>query len=171
MAEAHQFDAVLTILDLANEGVDASAGRMDFLQHLQHSLIGAAMKRAEQRIDTRRHRCEEVGMRGADQPHRRGRAVLLVVGVQEQQHVQGLGQDRVDDVVLCRHTEGHAQEVVNETKGVVGVHVGLPDRLLVGVGGQRGQFGEQPDRADLHLLRIEGIQRILIEGRQGRDGR
>ncbi|CAB4728185.1 unannotated protein [freshwater metagenome] len=34
-----------------------------------------------------------------DNTHGRGRAVLLVVGVQDEQHIEGLGQNRVGFVV------------------------------------------------------------------------
>ena len=42
---------------------------------------------------------------GAGQAHRRGRGVLLVIGVQDQDPVHGLRQDRADLVLLAGHRE------------------------------------------------------------------
>ena len=110
-------------------------------------------------------------MRGADQPDRRRRAVLLVVGVQDEQHVQRLDQVGVLLVGLGREAERHPQEVLDQPAGVVRVEERLADRLLVGVGRDGRQLRQQAQRGDLHLLLVERVQRVLVEGRQGADRR
>ncbi len=110
-------------------------------------------------------------MAGPHHPHGRRRAVLLVVGVEDEQHVDGPGDDRVDLVLLCRHPEGEPHEVLDVPEGVVGVEEGLPDRLLVGVGGDRRHLRQQPYGRDLHVLPVERVEAVLVERRQGRDGR
>ena len=141
------------------------------LQHLQHRLVGPAVQRAEQRVDPGRHRREQVGVAGADQPDGRGRAVLLVVGVQHEQHVQHPGEDRVDLVRGGRHPERHAQEVLDVPEGVVRVQQRLPDRRLVRVRSDRGQLGQQPDGGHVDLLVVERVQAVLVERRQRADRR
>ena len=118
-----------------------------------------------------RDRGEEVGVRGADQPDRGRRAVLLVVGVQDEQHVQRLDQVGVLLVGLGGEAERHPQEVLDQPAGVVRVEERLADRLLVRVGGDGRQLREQAQGGDLHLLLVEGVQRVLVEGRQRADRR
>ena len=96
VAEAHQLDAFFAVLDLADELADVVVALADLLEHLQHGLVGAAVQRAPQRVDAAGDRGEQVGLRRADQPHRRRRTVLLVVGVQDEQHVQRPNDLRVD---------------------------------------------------------------------------
>ena len=105
-------------------------------------------------------------MRGADQPHRGRRAVLLVVGVQDEEHVQRADQVGVHVVGLGREAEGHPEEVLHQAAGVVRVEEGLADGLLVGVGGDGRHLRQQAQRRDLDLLLVEGVQRVLVEGRQ-----
>ena len=90
-----------------------------------------------------------------------------MIRVQQQQLIQRLGQDRVDLVGLSRHAERHAHEVVDVTQRVVRVKIGLAGRLLVSVGRDCRDLGQQADRRDLHLTGIERIQRVLIERREG----
>ncbi|CFE65159.1 Uncharacterised protein [Mycobacterium tuberculosis] len=45
MTETHQFDPGLAVLDLAYKLADVVAAVANALEHLQDSLIGAAMKR------------------------------------------------------------------------------------------------------------------------------
>ena len=51
-------------------------------------------------------------MRGADGPDRAGGAVLLVVGVQDEQDLEGALQHRVR-LVLAPDAEGHVDEVAD----------------------------------------------------------
>ncbi len=169
VTEAHQLDAVLLVLHLGDEPVDVTAAGLDALQHLEHRLVGAAVQRTEQGVDAGRDRGEQVGVARADQAHRRRRAVLLVVGVQDEQQVQRPDHHRVEPVGLGREAERHLQEVLDQPEAVVGVEERLAHRLLVGVGGDGGQLGQQPDRRDLDLLRVEGVEAVLVEGRQRAD--
>jgi hypothetical protein len=94
-----------------------------------------------------------------------------VVGVQQEQQVQRLGGDRVDLVLLGRHAEGHAQEVVDVAERVVGVQERLPDRLLVGVRRDGRHLGHEAHRRHLDVLVVERVQAVLVEGRQRAHGR
>jgi hypothetical protein len=77
----------------------------------------------------------------------------------------------IDLVLLGRNAEGHAQEVVDVAERVVGVQHRLAHGLLVRVGSKGRQLRKQTDGRDLDLCGIEGIQRILVEGRQRRHRR
>ena len=57
-------------------------------EHVEHGLVRAAVQRAVQRVDAGRDRGELVRAGRADQAHRRGRRVLLVVLVQDQQALE-----------------------------------------------------------------------------------
>jgi hypothetical protein len=81
-------DAVLLVLDLGHEGVDVVV-RAGCVRASRARPL-APPERAEEGVDAGGHRGEEVGVRGADQAHRRGRAVLLVVGVQDEEQVERL---------------------------------------------------------------------------------
>ena len=84
---------------------------VDLLEHLEHCDVRPAVERPPQGADARGTRGEEVGLARADDAHRRGAAILLVVGVQHQDQVQGLDDLRVGDVLLVGHREHHVQEV------------------------------------------------------------
>ena len=78
----------------------------DLLQHLQRRFVGAAMRRAPQAGDAGRDAGKRIGAGRAGQAHGRGRGVLLVVGMQDEDRVQRLGQHRIDLVFLAG-TEKH----------------------------------------------------------------
>ena len=63
--------------------------RLDPAQHPQHRLVGAAVQRAVERGDAGGDRRVGVDLRGAHAAHGVRRAVLLVVGVQDEEDVEG----------------------------------------------------------------------------------
>jgi hypothetical protein len=67
-----------------------------------------------------------VDVGAADVPHRAGAAVLLVVGVQDEQDVQRARQHRIRMIFLCRHLEEHVEKVAGVGELVVRVNVGRP---------------------------------------------
>src|SRR3546814_10258520 len=75
-------------------------------------LVGAAVRRAPQRGDAGGDAGEGIGVARAGDAHRRGRGVLLVVGVQDEDAVHGARQHRADLVFLAGHREHHVQEVL-----------------------------------------------------------
>ena len=89
-----------------------------------------------------------------------------MVGVQDEQQVQRPHHFRVHLIGLGGEPERHPQEVLDQGQRVVRVEERLPDRLLVGVGGDGRQLGQQPDGGQFNLLVIERVERILVVGRQ-----
>ena len=60
----------------------------DFLEHPQHGFVRAAVQRAGERAGRAGQRRVRIGLRAADAAHRARAAVLLVVGVQDEQDVE-----------------------------------------------------------------------------------
>ena len=107
-------------------------------------LVGAAVQRPVERGHAGRHRRVGIDLRGADAAHRARRAVLLVVGVQDPEHVEGPLQPRVGLVLDLGHLEHHREEVAGVGEVVVRIDVGQPEVVAVGEGGQRGHLRDQP---------------------------
>ena len=141
----------------------------DLGEHLQHRLVGAAMRRPPQAGDAGGDAGERVGAGGSRQPHRAGRGILLVVGVEDQNAVHGARQDRVDLVVLGRHRVHHVEEVLGVAEFVARIHERLADRVFVGPGGDRRQLGDQPEGADAAVLRVVDVETVVVERRHRAD--
>ena len=167
VAEAHQAERIVLVLRLGDVMRNA-IGRADLLQHLQRRLVGAAMGGAPQAGDAGRDAGERVGARRAGKTHGRGRGVLLVIGVQDEDPVERPREHRVDLVFLARHREAHAQEVRRVVEVVLRIHEGLADRVLVGHGGERRHLGDHAHGGDHALVRIRDVGRVVIEGRRAR---
>ncbi len=154
--------ALLTILGNAVDGAD-------LLQHLERGLVGAAVRRAPQAGDAGSDAGERIGARGAGEAHRRGRGVLLVVGVQDEDAVERARDDRIDHVGLARHREAHLQEVRGVVEVVARIDERLADRILVGHRRDRRHLGDQAVAGDHALLGIVDVGEVVIEGRQRAD--
>ena len=114
---------------------------------------------------------ERVGARRTGDPHRRGRGVLLVVGVQREDLVERARQHRVDDVFLARRRKAHPQEVGGIAQRVLRIHERLTDRIFVGHRRQRRDLGDHADRSDHPLGRIVDVGGVVIERRERADRR
>ena len=107
----------------------------------------------------------------ADHPHRRGRAVLLVVGVEDEQDVERPGQHRVGLEAGLGHLPHHREEVRGEVERVVRVDEGHAHAEAVGGGGQRRHLGDQADDLLVAGLGVEDVLGVEVEGRQRGDRR
>ena len=108
-------------------------------------------------------------MRAADAAHRAGAAVLLVIGVQDEQHVERALEHRVDLVLQLRHPEQHVQEVAGEAEVVVGIDVGAADAVAVGVGGNRRNLRDEAVNLLLARLLVEDLLGVRVERRKRAD--
>ncbi len=106
----------------------------------------------------------------AHRAHRRRRAVLLVVGVEDEEDVERPGQRRVGVVARLGDLPHHRQEVGGEVEAVVGVDERHAGREAVGARGQRRHLGHEPDGLAQHVVAVE-VLRLRVEGREGRHGR
>ena len=116
MTEAHE--QRLAVLHLLHE-VGHVVGRVDLAQHHQHGLVGATVQRAVEGGDAGVDGRVGVHLRRPHRSHGRGGAVLLVVGVQDEQDVEGAHQARVDLVVGA---EEHLEDVGAVVERRVGSH-------------------------------------------------
>ena len=107
-----------------------------------------------------------IGMGGADDAHRRGRAVLLVIGMQDEQHIERVGEHRIGLEMRLGHLPHHRQEVGAEVEVVVRVDEGHADAVAMGARRDGGHLGDQADDLLVAALGAEDVLGIGIEGRQ-----
>jgi hypothetical protein len=93
-----------------------------------------------------------------------------VVGVEDEQDVQGPGQARVGLVLDLRHLEQHREEVLRIGEVVVRIDVRQPQVVPVGEGRQRRHLGDHPDRRHVALLGVVDVLRVGVEGGERPDG-
>ena len=84
VAEPHQPEGVVLVLGLGEELGDVFDAP-DLGKHAEHSLVGAAVRGPPQRGDAGGNAGKRVGLRGRGDADGRGRRVLLVVGVQDEE--------------------------------------------------------------------------------------
>ena len=144
---------------------------LDPVEHPQHGLVGAAVQRAVERGGAGGDRRVRVDLRRADVAHRGGRAVLLVVGVQDEQHVERLRQPRVRLVLQLGHLEQHREEVGRVGQVVVRIDVRQAEVVPVGERGERRHLRDQPDRRHVALVLVVDVLRVGVERRQRADRR
>ena len=168
MPEAHEAEARVLVLCLGNVFGDAVDGA-DLGQHVERGLIGAAVRRAPEAGDAGRNAGKRVSAGRAGKPHRGSGRVLLVVGVQDEDAVERLGENRVDHIRLARDREAHLQEVRGEIEIVARIDEGLADRIFVGHGRDRRHLGDHAVARDRALARIVYVGGVVIEGRERAD--
>ena len=166
VAEAHQ--PLVLVLHALQEVGDV-LHRLDALEHPQHLLVGAAVQRAVQRGDAGRRRRVGVDLRRADRAHRGGRAVLLVVGVQDPQHVERALEPRVGLVLQLGHLEHHREEVAGVAEVVVRIDVRQPQVVAVGERRQRRHLRDQPHAGHVALGLVVDVVGVGVEGGQRAD--
>ena len=105
-------------------------------------------------------------MRAPHHPHRAGGAILLVVGVEDEEQVQRAHRHRVGAVGLGRHREHHVEEVRAVVEIVARVDEGVPDALLVGERGEGGQLAHQARDGDVPIFVGLRVERVRIVGRE-----
>jgi hypothetical protein len=142
----------------------------DFAQHHEHRLVRAAVQRPVERRGRAGQRRVRIHLRAADRPHRVGAAVLLVVGVQREEHVEGAHQRRVRRVRRLRHPEHHLEEVRGVAQLVVRPDIRQPLAVAVRVGGDGRHLADQPEHLEVTVVDVADGLRFRIEGRQRADG-
>ena len=142
----------------------------DLVQHPQHGFIRAAVQRTVERRRGAGHGRVRIDVRAANPPHRARAAVLLVVGVQDEQHFDRPLEHRVDLILQLRHPEQHVQEIAGEAEIVVGIDVGAADAVAVRVGADARDLGDQTMDLLLARLLVEDLLGVRVEGRERANG-
>ena len=125
---------------------------VNHLQHFENCLVRTAVQWSPEGADAGRDGGKNIGAAAGDNSHGGSAAVLLVICVQNQEHVQGLHEDRIDFVIFRRDRKHHVQEVRTVGQIVFGINLGLSDGFLVGIGGDCSHFGQQPDNVDVGII-------------------
>jgi hypothetical protein len=89
-----------------------------------------------------------------------------VVGVEDEEHLEGALEGGVHDVLRLRHLEHHLEEVARVGEVVVGVGVGHPHGVAVGEGGERRDLGDEPDDLLATGRGVVDVLRLGVERRQ-----
>ena len=113
---------------------------------------------------------ERVGVRTADGAHRAGAAVLFVIGVQDEEHLERARQHRVGGVLRLGALPQHVHVVLGVAQLRVGGDVGQAQAMAVGVGRQGGHLADQPDDLFIPGFGIAGVLGLGIERGERRDG-
>lgn len=139
-------------------------GMPDLLEHAQHRLVCAAVQRTIQRRRRRREGAVGIGVARTNAAHHRGRTVLLVVGVENEEHIERLRQHRIDLIIALVHVVHHVKQVGGVAERAVGQVEGPPDAVAVG---KSGDGRDLPDNAPDLLLtndRVLDIFSLLDRG-------
>src|SRR5208282_1328178 len=163
MPKAHQAAlAVLNPLDHVGNILD----RAYFHQPADSLLVCASVEWAVELRDCRGRCCVWIGLRAADRAHRVGRAVLVVVRVQDEEQVERAFQDGIRFVLRLSHLEKHREEIARVAQLVVGINVGQSPDMPVRERGERGNFADQAARLQAARFETVNIRRVGIEGRK-----
>src|ERR687897_3833048 len=149
--EAHE--TLVTLLD-AFEEVGDVLDTSYALEHPEDRNVGTAVQRSVEPGAARGDGREGVDPRRPDDPYGRSGTVLLVVGVQYEEHVERLLEARVRLVLGLGHLEEHGQEVARIREVVVGVDVRQPEAVTVGEGGEGRHLGDQSHRGYVTLVLV-----------------
>ena len=143
VAESGKAERVVLVLGLGHHLFNRHAALLDAQKRFEHGLVGATMERTPQGADAGANACVKVGLRTAHHTHGRSGAVLFMVGVNNQERVQGLFHDRIRVVRTSLAAEHHVQEVTAVTAFGFRVHERFADACLVREGGDGANLGNK----------------------------
>ncbi len=168
VAEAHQpaFAALH-----ARDEVRHVLGRSDFLEHAQDGLVRSAVQRPVQRGRRAGQRRVGIGMRAPDAAHHARAAVLLVVGVQDEQDVERPLQHGMHVVLELGQLEEHVQEVAREAEVVVRVDVRAAHAVPEGVRRDARHLRDQAPNLQAPRLLFMDLLRVRVVRRERADRR
>ncbi len=104
VTEAHQSNVIGFVLDPGQKSIDLG-DRAYLLQHVEHGLIGTAVRRSPERRYSGGNRRVGVRAGASGQAHRGRTGVLLVIGMQDEQQVERFGRHGVGRIGLRRSGE------------------------------------------------------------------
>ena len=96
-------------------------------------------------------------------------AVLLVIGVQNEQQVEGLGGYPAHRVWHRRDGKEHVEQIAAIVEAILRIHERLAERVLVGSRRDRGKLCDDPMRKRVTVVRISNVGAVVIEGRHRGD--
>ena len=143
VAKARKAERVVLVFSLVHHLLDGHAALLDAEERFEHGLVCTAVERAPKGTDAGADTRVKVRLRAAHHTHRRRGAVLLVVGMHDEERVERLFHDRVRVVRACLTAEHHIQEVTAVAAFRFRVHERFADARLVGEGGDGADLGDK----------------------------
>ena len=163
-AVAETGDAAAFHLRLLHELLDAHAGVADCHELAQHRLVRAAMPWARERVDASGDGRIQIRVRGAGDAHHRRRAVLLMVGVDDEQTAERMHIQRIGFEAFVGHREAHANEVVDVAARIVRVEHRFVAAPAQNVADHRARLGHDDHGGLIELFRIADVGGVGVEG-------
>ena len=109
-------------------------------------------------------------MRAADAAHGGRRAVLLVVGVQDEEDVESAFERGIRAVFQLGGAEQHVQKIAGVAQIVIGIHERHAQAVPVGERGERRHLADQAIGLLAARFGIEDVLRVGIESGERGDG-
>src|SRR6266853_3478085 len=167
MAESHELDfAGFDALDEVGNFLD----RANLHEHVQNFFVGAAVQRTVEGRDRRRRGGVGVHVGAADAADGVGGAVLLVVGMKDEQNVEGVLQGRVRSVFRFGGAKEHVEKVARIAKFVVGIDERHAQSVAIRECRDGGNLSDETISLLLARLRAEDVFRVVIESRKRGNG-
>ncbi len=165
VSEAHQ--PSVAGLHLLDEGRDVLRVP-DLVEHAQDCLVCAPVERPVQGGDPRRHRGERIDVGRSHAADGARRAVLLVVGVQDQEDLERPLEDGVR-LVPAADLERHVDEVADVVELVPREHVRQAARVTEHERRDGRHLRQQPKPLQVAALGVGDVLCVGIEGRERTD--
>ena len=100
------------------------------------------MRRPPQARHARGDAGKRICARRASKPHRRGRRILLVIGIENEDTIERAGKDRIDSIILAQHREAHVQEIRGIIELVLWINERLAKRIFLRHRGEGRHFAD-----------------------------
>src|ERR1700730_1937026 len=134
------------------------------MEHVQRSFVCTAVERAVQRGNSGGGGGIGIDVRAADAADGVGGAILLVVGVQDEENVEGMFERGIGLITRARGAEEHVQEIAGIAEFVVGINEGHAERMAIGKRRNRGHFADEAVNLQFAGFRVENILGVGIKG-------
>ena len=143
VAKAGEPERVVLVFSLVHHLLDGHAALLDAQERFEYGLVSATVERAPKGADAGADTRVKVRLRAAHHTHRRRGAVLLVVGMHNEERVERLFHDRIRVVRTSLTAEHHVQEVAAVAAFRFRVHERFADARLVGKSGDGADLGNK----------------------------
>ena len=143
VAKAGEPERVVLVLRLVHHLLDGHAALLDAQERFEHGLVRTAVERAPQSTDAGADARVKVRLRAAHHTHGRRGAVLLVVGMHDEERVERLFHNRIRVVRASLTAEHHVQKVAAVAAFRFRVHERFADARLVGKSGDGADLGDK----------------------------
>ena len=149
VAKAGKTERVALVFRLVHHLLDGHAALLDAQQRFEHSLVCTAVERAPQGADAGADARVKVRLRATHHTHCRCGAVLLVVGMHDEERVERLFHNRIRVVRASLAAEHHVEEVAAVAAFRFRVHERFADACLVGESGDGADLGNKARSREL----------------------